>query len=326
MIREQLQLPLACWSRTPRPGDRFLARETDFLARIHQRYGIEQHWEFPWSNEDLIAALANSPPSLALPPLMTMLAASRLLPPEARTTVVVGGEGADEVVGSHQFTLWDWAQTTPLWHALKPGAAPGLRTALRWWKRGRGFGHPRGAGALPLPDALLPIFSPATRQEYAGYFAAMLGSTRPLPVSNRQTWLQFRLYDFQAGGWEAASDAGLRWYLPFRTREMLELSLSSHSSERLGRDTKLLMRGALHHDVEHDFLYRRDKGSFGAPELRPNAEKFSRTLLEIGMFPAFKDLITLDGNNSLDETAFLSLSILLTMARRQAVVAAQGMS
>ena len=326
VIRDRLHLPLACWSRTPRAADRFLLRETDFLRRIHQRYGIERHWEFPWSNEDLITALMSSPPSLAPPPLMTMLAAGSLLPAEARTTVVVGGEGADEVVGSHEFTLWDWAHTTPLWRCLLPGAAPRLRTGLRRWLRGRGFGHPEGAGALPLPDTLLPIFSPAIIEEYAAYFESTLARSRQLPALNRQTWLQFRLYDFQAGGWEAASDAGLRWYLPFRTREMLELSLSTHPSERLGRTTKLLMRGALQHDVEPDFLHRQDKGSFGGLEPKISKENISKTFLDIGMFPAFRNLIALDEKSGVDYGTFLALSILLIIAHRQTAAIQQGIS
>jgi hypothetical protein len=288
------------------------AREISFLDRIGQRYPLTSHDRVILTRKSMVSIFEDSQPSLSLAPIVGLLGIETVSR-EARPKVVVGGEGADELVGSFGFNRWDWALSMPLWRCFVPGSAPSVKQALRWWFGRRGA-HLLGKAPVEWPS-IRTFFSGAISEMAMDYHASLIREARQMPLANRQAWLIVKLMDFQAPTWEYARDMGLRRVLPFRSREMLECTLAAHPGERIGRVTKLLLRRSLRNDVAPEFLDRSDKGGFGEPQDRtPVSTDALRKMLS--MFPDFDALLSPETDSLVGAADEFRLLYLVAQAKR----------
>lgn len=180
--------------------------------------------------------------------------------------VLFGGELADEVVGSRNFTLPDLA-VIPRSHAVRAAAARRLPRARRALGAiGKGTAPSRTP--TPWPNGFPEWLQPSLRRDLEAADRAMReesGLDQPSTL-----WLRIVHLDWQAMQWEVCSALGVRRVSPFSTRAVLELALECHPLELLGPEDKRLMRGALRDVVPADLLERPDKGGLGRRAVQPS--------------------------------------------------------
>jgi hypothetical protein len=189
---------------------------------------------------------------------------------ECPVRVLVGGEYADEIVGTLA-NLPDWFSHTTLSRMVRGGRSTwpteSARDLLRWGKR-RAL-HALRRPLLPFPSELPALVRPEHRAEWDEWLdrrrRAAAADRRPL----RHLALTGELSGFVVMNWEAASVLGIRRSLPFFNREVLELAFSCHPSEQVGPGTKKLLRAALADDVPEKNLQRLDKGTGPHPSDSP---------------------------------------------------------
>lgn len=173
--------------------------------------------------------------------------------------VLLGGELADEVVGSRNFTLPDLVRI-PRSHAVRAAAARRLPRGKRTLASiGKGTAPARTP--TPWPHGFPEWIQPSLRRDLEAADRLMRtsgGLDQPSTL-----WLRLVHLDWQAMQWEVCSALGVRRVSPFSTRAVLELALECHPLELLGPEDKRLLRGALADLVPADLLRRRDKGGLG---------------------------------------------------------------
>ncbi|MBI4730506.1 MAG: asparagine synthase [Acidobacteria bacterium] len=242
------------------PEGESLLRHEHFINMLAERYPFEQRWTFPMTLVERVALLQEGPRVAFHAGHPALLALPRISS-QAPVRVLFGGEFADEVCGSAA-SMSDWFRHTSLPRILVSGGSLpyGPRDILRWgkWHMLVRAGRPR----LPFP-ANLPVFvQPKLKEEYREWLdrrqARFLGDRKPLAFLA----LRSEQDPFVSMNWEAASLLGIRVSVPFFTREMLELAFDCHPRELVGPGTKRLLRAALHQDVPHGNLYRKDKGTW----------------------------------------------------------------
>jgi asparagine synthetase B (glutamine-hydrolysing) len=256
--------------RKERPD--LVAHEMSFIEPLAQQYGFTRRWAVHW-HERLVLELWAQAPQIVFHVVHPALCSLPGLMREAEVRVLVGGESADEVCGS-KFTLPDWARQTSLWRLLTDGGwlRQDPRGLARWARfrlallRGRDpMTFPRELLAEDLTnDQPLHFFHPDVIAEYQAWWD---GQRRGLHA-DRGPWRYLELHSRSFDGyvpmnWEACSALGVRRSLPFHTREVFELAFACHPAELYGPDpgAKRLLRAALHDDVPHHNLYRKDKSS-----------------------------------------------------------------
>ena len=187
-----------------------------------------------------------------------------LLPAVAReqpVSVIVGGELADQTVGSTGL-LYDWARHTTLtglWRTRRrlPTGPRDLRPWLAYRVRRRVMHRVR----VPFPGELPPPVRAELRAEYDEWLdrrvAAAARDRGPMPYLA----MYLERHGFLGMHWEVTSALGIRRCLPFVTREVLELAFECHPSELVGPGSKRLLRDALREDVPALNLERPDKGT-----------------------------------------------------------------
>lgn len=262
-----LGLPLAALTFLP-PDPEGRRRDEHYVEVIASNYRFDPHWRVLLDGPKRIELLRRPHPACfaivhpALGILPELLA-------ERPIDILVGGEHADEVVGTLAL-LADWATHTSL-HALLAGGRASwpsqtYRDPARWAKRR--LAHRLGRVQMPLPEELPEMIRPELRDQYADWLSDQrrraAGDRRPL----RQLALSARQDPFVVMNWEGTSPLGIRRSLPFFNREVIELAFSCHPSEQLGPGAKKLLRAALRSDVPAENLDRQDKGTSPMPELR----------------------------------------------------------
>lgn len=253
-------------------------------------------------------------------PALCMLEEMRDLCP---VRVMVGGEYADEVVGTLA-SLADWAAHTSLRELHRAGSSGGPgetpRDLLRWGKRRmqQALRRPR----LPFPDELPEFVRSEVRLEYADWLAGRRREAgrdrRPL----RHLALTGEHDGFVAMNWEAATALDVRRSLPFFNREALELAYACHPSEQLGPGTKKLLRAALRDDVPAENLQRKDKGSTPRPPeatiaWTPELDQLLEPIVREDWFP--------NPPKQVDQWDARGLAPLMQIARNVGVCAAQSL-
>lgn len=235
------------------------ARDEDYIDALCARFHFDPHRRVLLDNPKRLELLERPTGSCfqVLHPALCMLEEMQA---QAPVRVLVGGEYADEVVGTLA-NLADWASHTTLRGLLLggPGSWPtGAKGDLLRWAKRRVL-HVLRRPELPFPSELPELVRPELRDEYAEWLERRRKTAarddRPL----RQLALRGEHDGFVAMNWEAASALGVRRSLPFFNREVLELAFCCHPSEQLGPGTKKILRAALRDDVPEKNLKRQDK-------------------------------------------------------------------
>jgi asparagine synthetase B (glutamine-hydrolysing) len=241
------------------PGEEARSREMGYLESLRKAVPLGRSWEIPLDLRGRVE-LVRAAPRVAFPMFHPALGALPRIVEERKTTVLFGGEFADEICGS-SFTIPDWFRDTGLLTMLRhPHHWPnGRRTPLRWLVRRAGDAARRPY--WPLPEETRHEFLvPAVRKEFRQWMnewkRAEARDGRPL----RYLSLQAEADGFVAMNWEAASSLGVRRAWPFFSRAALELAFDCHPMELVGPGIKKLMRAALAGDVPERNLHRADRG------------------------------------------------------------------
>lgn len=111
-----------------------VAHEMSFIDPLAQKYGFSRRWAVHW-HERLILELWQQAPQVVFHVLHPALCSLPGMMREAEVRVLVGGESADELVGS-RFNLPDWARQTSLLRLLTDGGWLGKNPkGLARWAR-----------------------------------------------------------------------------------------------------------------------------------------------------------------------------------------------
>lgn len=286
-----LGLPVETFSFVSPAGTEGNARDVAVLERLWQRYDVAHEVrEIDPLDRPRPAAVVDR---LLFPSVNPSTAGLDAFggPPD----VVLGGEFADEVVGSRNFTLPDLARI-PRSHVARATAARRL---------------PRSRRALAaIAKGTAPARTPTPwPQRFPGFIQSALGRElgevdrlmrRTCGMADPSTlWLRIVHLDWQAMQWEVCSAAGVRRSSPFSTREVLELALECHPLELLGPIDKRLLRGALSGLVPEDLLQRPDKGGLGNSRPQPVTREYRASLqsqreLAHGAWSAIVDVSDID--------------------------------
>lgn len=285
-----LGLPVETFSYVSPAGTEGNARDLVVLERLWERYGVahEVH-EIQLDERPRPAAVVDG---LLFPSVNPSTVGLDVFgsPPD----VSFGGELADEVVGSRNFTLPDLAVVarSHVARAAVTRRLPRSRRALGAIAKGTAPART----PVPWPHRFPPWVQPALGRELVEVDRLMrrtCGMERPSAL-----WLRVLHLDWQAMQWEVCSALGVRRSSPFSTREVLELALECHPLELLGPLDKRLLRGALAGIVPDDVLQRADKGGLGQ---RPpgvtspaHASLHGQRDLDHGVWSAIIDVTAID--------------------------------
>lgn len=255
-----LRRSTSTWSLIPPPWGRTRDRDLHYINTIREHCGVTRSWEREYTVDTWNELIHQSPlgPAPSFPPTIQALETVRN---EADTCVYVGGEFADEICGS-RLTAPDWAEATSSLRLLATtGCWPKRWGGLRQWAQLRIAMHRKKAPAGEA--AWTPSFLPPELQtEHQDWIDQADSRAYADDGINRHLYNEIRNRDFTAMNWEGTAYHGIRRCLPFCTREVFELALRTHPSERVGPGYKRLLRGALRDDVPHAHLMRPDKGTF----------------------------------------------------------------
>jgi len=241
------------------PSEPARLREIGFLDLVEQRSHLVRCHRVDYTPEWALSHLGGMP-DVGFPILHPALRALPEIMAEEAVAVLFGGESADEMVGSLNFTMPDWITHTRLPGLRHRSLPSGPRDVLRWWKwRLRSLaGAPRMAASAELP----PEVSAPVRDEYQEWWhrrrRALAGDRRPRAF----TAAVLELDGWLAMNWEATTALGVRRAAPFAGREVIELALSCHPGELIGPGTKRLLRAGLAEDLPGPILRRQDKGGW----------------------------------------------------------------
>lgn len=255
-----LGFPLAALSFLP-PDPEGHRRDEHYIDLVAAKYRFNPHWRLLLDTSKRIELLSRRHQS-CFPMVHPALGILPELHAETPIGVLVGGEYADEVVGTLAL-LPDWAAHTSLRALIGGGRASWptgtYRDLGRWAKRR--LMHVLRQVQMPFPEELPEMIRPELRQEYAEWFADQRRRAGRDPRPLRQLALSGRQDPFVVMNWEGTSPLGIRRSLPFFNREVLELAFLSHPSEQVGPGSKKLLRAALREDVPEESLNRQDKGT-----------------------------------------------------------------
>ncbi|MDN5939313.1 MAG: asparagine synthase-related protein, partial [Salinisphaera sp.] len=253
---------ISTWSMLPPPGPA-LDLEASYISPLLRSLRVKNQFRVHCQLGDRVDMQAQSPFAAMPIPHPALCALPGLLGKQP-IRVLFGGEMADELVGSRNFTLPDWLTHTSLRRLLTaPGAWPrGYRDPAAWVKAR--WAHLRRNPPVPAP-ARLRAFSPARLQEeyrdwLGGHIRRAAADRRPL----RFLALRCELDGVLPMNWEACSALGIRRAWPFFHREILDLAFTCHPCELIGPGDKRLLRRALVNDVPAHNLQRTDAGHWGA--------------------------------------------------------------
>lgn len=219
--------------------------EQRYVQGLLEAVPVREHLELALTYPT-VAERIDAGPTLGIPLGNPMLLELDRLRAEHGVSVFVGGEGADEVVGSFHTTL-EWALAHPVtWIARHAGEVPGGRR--RTLIERQRYQLLRRTGRHPLPHAYPRELHPAVRTELQEEYAEWVDreERRGPPEHARGLLLQVLDRDgYIVEDWEACSAAGVRRSTPFMTRGVIELSLRCHPVELVGPGTKRILRRAL---------------------------------------------------------------------------------
>ncbi len=235
--------------------------EAAYVRQLLDLVAVERHDVLDAAGERWLESLREAPVTVV--PVSHPILGSLQGLLGADTTVYMGGEMADEVVGSAH-TVPEWARAhSPWWIVRHQAAAPGgRRWVLQEWQRAT---TARLRRRHPLPRSayqreLSTIFQPEVRTGYREW----LDRTERLPRHShpRSTTLDCIALDgFVAQNWEVASLLGVRRSMPFMSRAVMEIGLSCHPTELVGPGTKIILRRAMDGLVPAYNLARETKGT-----------------------------------------------------------------
>jgi asparagine synthetase B (glutamine-hydrolysing) len=246
----------------------FLTDERRYLDVLDDLYGFESRWEFPFTlNERL--RLLHQTPDVTFPVIHPILGAAVEVQRQQEVAMLFGGEFADEVCGS-VFTIPDWIRHTgPLRLAASVNRWPDRRLGtLRRWISQRA-GNAIGRPYFPYPEALPEWVRLDVNEEYVHWRQHRRAELRREPPLAYLA-LNAEADGFVAMNWESLSVLGIRRSWPFFHREVLEFAFECHPSERIGPGIKKLLRQGLAADVPPENLNRSSRGSWPTrPETLP---------------------------------------------------------
>lgn len=243
------------------PAPRHLAEAASFVDPLLERYEsfIRRRWEWPLSRSQRITLAERTPKVVC----MVVHPALGLLPAivaAENTTVMLGGEFADDLLGS-ALTVPDWIANTSLPELLsRPDRIPfGARTLKRWavQRVSTRFARP----PVPLPARLPDFVHPDLDGQFHAWRESQISALAHDP--HPRAFLTARLAGIDgvvAQNWEAAATLGVHRVFPFLSREVMELAYECHPGELLGPDSKRLLRRALAGLVPAANLLRQTRG------------------------------------------------------------------
>jgi hypothetical protein len=265
------------WSLLPEPADLY-EQEMSFIQPLRDQYGFHRVWEVRATVEYRMASSANLPGALFLILHPVLLALPKILE-EAEVHVLVGGEFADEICGSH-FTLDDWAAMASLLRLCRQVVKreASVRDLLRLAKQKLiRFVQPR---RIPFVGSLSDFIAPEICAEYQAWRQQKVSAATQDRRPKYYFALRYEAAEFTTMNWEALSSLGIHRALPFFNREVIELAFRCHPEELVVPGTKKLLRRALHNDVPGRNLYRSTKGGWGR-HVKPGQCSWRRKLPDL---------------------------------------------
>jgi asparagine synthetase B (glutamine-hydrolysing) len=268
-----LKYPVKTFSLIPPKSARFYEREMGYLNALWNEYGVE-HKEIELRSEAELDLTGQLPPLLFPmfnPSTLALIGPWR----DVGIRVSFGGEFADEVVGSMNFTLPDWARHVSVWRLpLLLARVPRVKRLPLFMFEQQITRRFNGRVAAPFPGKFADWISAELEPPRAALQTEVESEWAQAGIqacANPTLWLRTVHLDFQPMQWEICSWLSVRRFSPFSTRPMQELALRCHPVELLGPHSKRMTRGALGGLVPSQFLERGDKGSFGRE--RPEASR-----------------------------------------------------